>query len=156
MRTVTFTIPSDFSHVALVTRCVIALAGHVTGTQSGVFETAVGEALNNVIEHSYGADTDEEISVELSFDADSLRIIIEDGGTGMDPTLLQDAPAEFASPPAHEALPEGGFGLTIIKQACDEVTYEQDDGLNRLTMIRRRRPEDASASDGGILRSVSP
>lgn len=150
MRTVTFTIPSDYSHVALVTRCVIALAGHVTGSASGVFETAVGEALNNVIEHSYGVDVDEQIVVELSFDADSLEIVIEDAGTGMDPRLLDEAPGDFECPPADAPLPEGGFGLTIIKQACDEVHYYRGDGLNQLVMRRRRErpPQHPTTAPG--------
>ncbi|MEO0975203.1 MAG: ATP-binding protein [Pseudomonadota bacterium] len=145
MRTVTFSIPSDYAHVALVTRCVIALAGHVPGPKSGVFETAVGEALNNVIEHSYGVDANEEIVVELAFDADSLKLVVEDAGQGMDPGLLEDAPQEFPPPPDRHLLPEGGFGLTIIKKACDEVYYHRDSGLNQLTMICRREAEEDTA-----------
>ncbi len=149
MRSVAFTIPSDFSHVALVTRCVITLAGHVTGEESGAFETAVGEALNNVIEHSYGAGASEPIHVELAFDADSLTLIIEDGGEGMDPALFDQVPDSFPAPPvdAPEQLPEGGFGLTLIKMACDELSYERHAGGNRLTMTRHRHLAQAG-NDG--------
>lgn len=145
MRSVAFTIPSDYSHVALVTRCVITLAGHITADESGVFETAVGEALNNVIEHSYGAEADEPIHVELNFDAESLELAIEDSGLGMDPTAFEQAPGGFPAPPLddHEQLPEGGFGLTLIKMACDEVSYERHAAGNRLTMTRKRRPSGA-------------
>ncbi|MEO0423461.1 MAG: ATP-binding protein [Pseudomonadota bacterium] len=148
MRSVAFTIPSDFSHVALVTRCVITLASHITGEESGSFETAVGEALNNVIEHSYGAGTDEPIHVELAFDGDTLELAIEDGGDGMDPTLFEQVPDGFPEPPVDPTqLPEGGFGLTLIKMACDELTYDRQPGCNRLTMIRHRRIPQASAAE---------
>ncbi|MEO0973053.1 MAG: ATP-binding protein, partial [Pseudomonadota bacterium] len=148
MRSVAFCIPNEYSHVALVTRCVLTLASHVTGEDSGVFETAVGEALNNIIEHSYGADTDEQIRVELSFDAESLELTIEDGGSGMSPAILDGAPDSFPPPTLDDfqQLPEGGFGLTLIKLACDEVSYVQEPGCNRLTMIRAKRPEHAQSA----------
>lgn len=139
MRSVTFSIPNDYSHVALVTRCIVTLASHVTAEDSGVFETAIGEALNNVIEHSYGDGASEQISVVLSFDADEVQVIVEDRGEGMTPEAFAQAPAEFAAPEDPALLPEGGFGLTLIKLACDEVDYSRVDGVNRLVMRRYRR-----------------
>jgi anti-sigma regulatory factor (Ser/Thr protein kinase) len=148
MRSVDFTIPNDYSHVALVTRCIITLANHITGQESGVFETAIGEALNNVIEHSYSDNAEERIRVELEFDADTARVVIEDTGRGMDPALFKQTPDDFDAPDAIDLLPEGGMGLTIIKLACDSISYTRRDGINRLTMLRHRRcAEQAEAAD---------
>lgn len=150
MRSVTFSIPSDYSHVALVTRCIVTLASHITGQESGVFETAIGEALNNVIEHSYGDLAEERIRVELAFDADSARIVIEDTGRGMDPELFANSPDDFDTPDAIDALPEGGMGITIIKLACDAVSYRRENGVNRLTMVRRRRLEATRSETAAV------
>jgi anti-sigma regulatory factor (Ser/Thr protein kinase) len=147
MRSVTFSIPNEYSHVALVTRCIVTLASHITGQESGIFETAIGEALNNVIEHSYGDTSEERIAVELRFDAHSAHVVIEDTGRGMDPELFERSPAAFDLPETVDLLPEGGMGITIIKLACDSVSYRRERGVNRLTLVRHRRPDAGAAGD---------
>ena len=135
MQALKLSIPNSYDHVGLITRCVMMLVGDKLGEDTGVFETAMGEALNNVIEHSYPAGTRDTVDVELRFYQSSMVFQIEDRGRGMDPVAFSQVPAklDFDSTDI-QALPEGGMGLCIIKMVADEVDYVRDDGINRLTM----------------------
>ncbi len=140
MQALKLSIPNKFDHVALITRCVMMLVGDKLGEDTGVFETAMGEALNNVIEHSYPEGTRDTVDVELRFDEQSMVLQIEDRGRGMDPVAFHEVPAklDFDSTDI-QALPEGGMGLCIIKMVADEVDYVRDSGVNRLTMKFREK-----------------
>ncbi len=135
MQTLTLSIPNKYDHVGLISRCVAMLVGDKLGEDTGILESAMGEALNNVIEHSYPNDTQDTVDVKLHFEQDKIVLQIQDHGRGMDPIDFRQAPAEldFDSTDV-QALPEGGMGLCIIKMVADDVDYVRDGRINRLTM----------------------
>lgn len=91
-------------------------------------ELALDEAFCNVVHHSYGGKggavllkgeiTDEGFCFELS-----------DQGKSFD--------FEAVPLPDWSGNRVGGFGLHIIRQVADEVTYRQEAGWNRLRIMKR-------------------
>lgn len=89
---------------------------------------AATEAMNNAVEHS-GA---KEVEIELIAGARSLVFRVMTAGKRFDP------PADVAFPDLDGpgGLPEGGFGLAIIREMVDSVQYDYHDGKNIVTLIK--------------------
>lgn len=109
----------------------------------GQIALAVDEALCNVIRHGYGRRTDRPVWLSLSpidrGDGTSrgVKIVIEDEAEPTDPEQIRGRPLDEVRP--------GGLGVHIIRQVMDEVRYERRGKVGmRLTMIKHRRPADAS------------
>jgi serine/threonine-protein kinase RsbW len=95
-----------------------------------LFETAVMEIANNVVEHGRPKG-------EVSW-----RFLIEIRDDSLVATL-SDSGEELAVP-LTSAMPDGlgetGRGLTIAQATLDELTYERAQGMNRWRMVRLRKP----------------
>lgn len=94
-------------------------------------ELALAEALTNVIQHAYQGDANQEIRLVLRIDDEKLTLTIRDFGRKFDPRAY--------TPPDLETPSEGGYGVYLIHQLMDEVTY--DTSLSRgtkLTLVRYR------------------
>ncbi|MBA4372721.1 MAG: hypothetical protein C0402_07625 [Thermodesulfovibrio sp.] len=89
---------------------------------------AATEAMNNAVEHS-GA---KEVEIELAAGAQGLIFRIKAAGKRFDP------PAEIGFPDLDgpDGLPEGGFGLAIIREMVDAVDYAYNDGKNTITLTK--------------------
>ncbi len=117
-------------------------AAHV-GAQAGMDESAVSklelavdEACTNVIEHAYGSDTTQEVTVRAIFDDETLQIIVEDTGRGFDPTRV---PAEDLRTLVAERR-TGGLGMQLMRSLMDEVHYDVTPGQkNQVRMVKRLR-----------------
>lgn len=93
------------------------------------FCIAVVEAMNNAVEHSDAKTIDVEITAgdtETEF-----RLITK--GKRFDPTIGIEMPDLDIS----DDLPEGGFGLALIKELVDSLTYEYESGKNILILKKR-------------------
>ncbi len=106
-------------------------------TKSGVdtrmgdqIELAVGEALANAIKHSR-SHGDNAIGLIMNVTEDMLTVKVEDNGIGFSP--------EKIPPPDFEKLPSNGYGLFIIKEVMDSVSYSSNNSVNTLTMKKRLR-----------------
>jgi len=100
----------------------------VESTDLMLFETAVIEIANNVVEHGVPPGT---IRYTFVLDVESDRLLgrLSDGG-----------------PPLHEherSMPgtdsENGRGLALARVALDDLGYERVGDHNEWTMVRRRR-----------------
>lgn len=92
----------------------------------------VNEAIANVIRHAYGGAADRQVQLDVTAEADGLRIEIRDWGCGVAPQLGCDEKRDPYTP--------GGIGLLCLKKLMDEVRFEpQPDGM-LLCMKRGRRP----------------
>lgn len=102
-----------------------------TGVKSEIedFSIAVTEAMNNVIEHSGAAS----IKSELFAGRSEIIFRMYSKGNKFDPTV------NIAMPDLDETddLPEGGFGLAIMRELLDSVYYEYEDGVNILTLKKK-------------------
>jgi len=95
---------------------------------------AVQEALTNVLRHGYGGD-EASSNVELRIQAldDHVTLELWDDAPAFDPTQqgarrnLDDA----------EQLPEGGYGIEIIREVMDSVGYQRRDNHNVLILEKQ-------------------
>jgi anti-sigma regulatory factor (Ser/Thr protein kinase) len=77
--------------------------------------TAVGEAFNNVVLHSYEGQDEGIVEIEIQTRPDHISIELRDWGASFDP--------ESVPLPDFESLPESGFGIYIIKTLM-EIQYK--------------------------------
>ena len=100
----------------------------VEGTDLMLFETAVIEIANNVVEHGRPPGT-VRYSFTLDVAPDKLLGHLSDGGAAL--------------PEADVAMPdvdsEHGRGLALARVALDDLVYERVGDHNEWTMVRRRR-----------------
>ena len=94
-------------------------------------EIAVGEALNNVVEHAHANRSDGKIEMEQAFCDDGLKVEIRDNGAPM-PNEAVPNPSLASTEVALQELPEGGFGWFLIHQVTQDLQYKRKEGWNYL------------------------
>ncbi|MEM9795898.1 MAG: ATP-binding protein [Pseudomonadota bacterium] len=92
----------------------------------------LGEVLNNIVEHALAGRKDGWIDVVITLRDGRLFAQTRDDGRPLPLALLTHGTLPDNSGPV-EDLPEGGFGWFIIHSLAKDMTYERDDGLNRLS-----------------------
>ncbi|MEQ1738634.1 MAG: ATP-binding protein [Methyloglobulus sp.] len=137
MNHVSLTIDSRPENVPLVCTCAKGMVdGFFSVDKLAEIEQALAEAVNNCIEHAYSGSEDYQILIKYTLSDDRLFIEITDEGKPFDPEHLNNLKSDFDYDPFDiDNLPEGGFGLKVIKSCMDEVNYHREDGKNhwRLT-----------------------
>src|SRR5690349_3804625 len=93
-----------------------------------LFETAVIEIANNVVEHGRPPGTVRYTFV-LDVDNDKLLGHLSDGGP----------PLEESEHPMPDVESEDGRGLALARVALDDLEYHRVGDHNEWTMVRRRR-----------------
>jgi phosphoserine phosphatase RsbU/P len=107
-----------------------ALDAGLPEEEAGLFEVAGVEVFTNIVRHAKGLLPG--APVELMALCESEELVLEFFYLG-----------EVYTPPAEvvetdfSAFPEGGFGLTIIRNASDALVYDHHDGVNSVRMTRR-------------------
>ncbi len=122
-------IPSSLKYRDLVLRVVAAaakLVGQKPGRPSRVdreFDdqviSAVGEAFNNAVLHSYRGRVAGDIEIEIETAAESIAVRLIDSGDAFDWTEVPE--------PNLDDLPESGLGVFIMRSFMDQVTYRAGD-----------------------------
>ena len=131
-------VPATLSDARTATEKVMDLCGRFDPEDRARYGTAVMEWLVNVVKHSYRHAQGTFITIRASAGLESIELMVEDTGVGMQPWKFDAAPAEVRFDAADLAnLPESGMGLAIIKSVMDSVQYRSDGGINRLTALRR-------------------
>jgi len=136
-----FSIKSDVSLVAFVGRAISALLAGTGMPKQRVatFELAVVEVVTNVIEHAYEFEKDK--TVELGFRLTETTAVVEVRDYGR--PLTDDVIERYTNPETEVKLPGenvsdlpiSGWGVSLVAQLCDEVTYKQESNSNVLTLI---------------------
>lgn len=107
-------------------------------------KTVVSEAVTNSIVHGYNNDSDKIIDIKASLDNNSMEIIIEDYGVGIDDIDKAVEPF-FTTKPEEE---RSGMGFTLMKSFMDEfeLTSKLGEGT-KVRMLKRfiREEENAGA-----------
>jgi len=93
---------------------------------------AVVEALNNVVKYAGS----KKIDMELAVSSREIVLRIFSEGKKFDPT--SDVVERSEDPSG--AMPEGGYGLTIIRSTVDELKYQYREGKNVLTLTKKMMP----------------
>lgn len=100
-----------------------------------LLELAVSEALTNIIRHGYGMASDQPVSLEIHHRGAVLDLIFEDAApVSFNP---MDAPSPRLDVERIQELPEGGWGIYLMRQAMDDITYVRAGGRNRLRLSKR-------------------
>jgi serine/threonine-protein kinase RsbW len=87
---------------------------------------AVGEAVSNVIKHSYKGDPDNKLSLTCRDRDDSFEVEIRDRGEAYDPA------AKPTRPP--EEIRVGGRGVYLMRALMDQVEYHREGDVNCVRM----------------------
>lgn len=131
-------VPSSSENLAMIRSFVgeIAQRASLSEEESMLLAVAVDEACANVIEHAYGHDATQQVTVRAVLDDDAIRFDVVDHGKGFDPTAMEPKdPRELVKERA-----SGGLGMGLIQRIMDEVVYHIVPGeKNELRMIKRRR-----------------
>ena len=106
----------------------------VDPARMGDLAIVLGEVLNNTVEHAMAGRDDGWIAVAVQERGDRLEVLVTDDGRALPPALLAGGDAALPEMgDAVEDLPEGGFGWFIIHTLVDDMTYEREDGVNRMS-----------------------
>lgn len=88
------------------------------------------ELFTNIVSYGFDDDLDHIIEFTLNGDSNLVVIDIEDNGLPFNP--LEKVDPDF--PENVESAKIGGLGIMIIRKLMDSVSYEREDGRNKLTM----------------------
>lgn len=95
-------------------------------------EIIMAEILNNVVEHACRNRPDCRIDIEMARTRADLRVkVVDDGITMPGGKLPARKTAALSDSP--EALPEGGFGWSLIRDLAHDLAYARRNGQNQLT-----------------------
>jgi len=154
---INLSIESDFKHVFLIGKAISSLCSlaNFSDMDSYQVELCVVEAVNNAIKHAYEEKEGNLLEVKFSLYQSKITIAICDAGKVMDQNLLLRARAlpDFDAQDL-DTLPEGGWGLAIMHQVMDEVTYSTSNGTNVLTLSKYFTPGKSDAGQHHALPSA--
>jgi len=100
---------------------------------------AIVEVFTNIVRHARGMPADAQVRLSAHCSVSTLVLQVQHPGEAFTPPE-QPEETDFA------AFPEGGFGLTIIRKACDRVDYLHHQGVNTVRLHRARPdPQESTA-----------
>jgi len=95
-------------------------------------QLAVDEACTNVITHGYAGMNPGSIILAIEMHSEKVVIDLTDFGHQFEPSEAPMPDVEASL----EGRPMGGFGLYIIYQTMDEISYETSEDGNCLTFVK--------------------
>jgi serine/threonine-protein kinase RsbW len=110
-------------------------AGREAGLPEDVvagLDHALHEAVENVVCYAWSNPTGHRIHIVFRCDAMQVEVEVEDDGRPFDP---RSVPPPLA-PVSLESMVPGGYGVAMMRHFTDEIHYERDGVLNRLTLRR--------------------
>ena len=133
--TETLTIKNDLREVARLSSFMKQAFGKmgIEGSPARKLRLAVEEAVVNVIDYAYPADTEGDITIRLLSDGHSLHCQIVDSGAAFDPTSKNKADTTLSA----EDRQIGGLGILLVREETDVINYERTDGKNVLTLVKK-------------------
>lgn len=105
----------------------------ISNLEAHQIELCIVEACTNVIKHAYHNDPSHKIEIQLNICQDRIVFVICD--TGLKMTHKPNPSIEF-DPGNLEQLPTGKMGLFIINEIMSNITYENQNGINILTLTK--------------------
>lgn len=134
----TMTFPGHFASLAKISEFVARGAQEAGLDDRAAYEVqlAVDEACANIIDHAYGGESKGKIECTYEVINKGLKVILRDRGQSFDPDGVETPDFRKKS---LEELPSRGAGMTILRKAVDEVTFDfsPDEG-NTLVLIKRK------------------
>jgi len=129
--------PGNFESLADIAEFVRLEAKEAKLSNKEIFEleTAVDEAVSNIIEHAYGGEGIGDIYCTSTPLENGIEIILEDYGQPFDPSCVAapDLSVQLRNRKNH------GLGYFLMCQLTDVVHFEFSENHNRLTLIKRKK-----------------
>lgn len=128
------TISSQLTEIANV-------MGYFLDTKRMEFRLVVDELVTNAVLHGNQQQSDKQVHIEMTVDAERLELVIEDEGEGFDVSTIPDPRY------ADNLLKASGRGILLCRLYMDEVIY--NDRGNRVTVVsyaRNASPPEGPAS----------
>lgn len=128
-------IPATLSYIHLLSRCACALAETIPNLAEPVvnlynLELAIQEVAVNIVNHAYaGQEGHIQMRLQLVAQPPQLTLRFYDTGGSFDP-------AQVPAPRLGE-LQEHGFGLFLVRELMDEVSYQADATGNCWTLVKQ-------------------
>ena len=161
---VSLDLPGDGTYLRIARRI-----GHTLLEDLGVIdqdiadiEFIVGELCTNVVRHAQTTD-DSRFLLVLEYHADRVAIIVEDQGLGFSSQDIRDVGSVRPDRDGTERI--GGFGLQLVRQMADHITFESSDShgttvfaekaLHYKTHADARDAEEMDEAVSGSLRMTS-
>jgi sigma-B regulation protein RsbU (phosphoserine phosphatase) len=131
VKTVEFSYPADIQYLTNISEEIISSCRQLPSLPAGpnaddfiyLIELAISEICTNVIKHAYADSRDGQITGSITLLNNGVQLDFYDQGESFDPNTV---PRPNSNP--HE-LTEGGYGLHIVRQIMDVVSYDQDPEL---------------------------
>jgi sigma-B regulation protein RsbU (phosphoserine phosphatase) len=127
IKTESFSYPADVKHLSDISEKVTAACQELPSLPVSpnaedfiyLIELAISEICTNIIQHAY-ADKDGTIEGRITVLNNGVQLDFYDTGESFDPATI---PSPKSDP---YQLEEGGYGLHIVRQIMDVVSYEHD------------------------------
>ncbi len=128
-RTVSFSYPARLDHLSEARELVRQAASVYGDDFASQMKLAASEIIANVIRHAYGSSSGE-MRGEISLLPDQIQLDLYDQGASFDPAALPE--------PDLGELQEGGYGIHIVRQLTDELSYTPGTSAgNRWRLVKR-------------------
>lgn len=137
--TILLDLPASVRYLSVLSACLAETLAHID-VLSGVpdrqtfiynIQLATHEICANVIEHAYRGDRGGRLTIQLTWDVSEFAADIHDTGAAFDLAAVSSRQPE--------AMQERGYGLFLVRNLMDEVTYQSDRSGNHWRLIKRLR-----------------
>jgi serine/threonine-protein kinase RsbW len=137
---VTVTVRCRLENLAFTAAAARGVAAEQMGSAAAsLVEIAVTEFCSNIVRHGHPEDPDHEFTMRLRGIERGLEIEIRDAGP-----IYSVEPSEMPSFDVDlDDLPEGGFGMALVRETMDAVEHFRDGDVNVVRLVKR----DAAARE---------
>jgi len=130
-------IESKLEYIAWVGEATKAICASISNINNfpDQAQLCVEEGCANAIKHALHNEAGHNVEIIISHEKNRISFKICDSG---DPMSFVNKPPNFETfdPSQLESLPEGGWGLNIMRHVMDDVSYSSVGGTNILTLTK--------------------
>jgi serine/threonine-protein kinase RsbW len=121
-------------NISLVRNFVALHAGECgfSAEDTDEIRLAVDEAYTNIIKHAYQFDESKTVTLQVTCDSHTFKVVIGDHGRRYDPETYQEPNIEERI----KLRKRGGVGVYLIQRLMDHVEYRQNGSLNEIVMTK--------------------
>jgi anti-sigma regulatory factor (Ser/Thr protein kinase) len=137
-----FVFPVEMSYLKQLDSLLLAVLGEPARTPAAEnwqieYHLAITEHVTNIMRHAYGLHTQGRIYGLLSRHADRVVLETVDLGRPFDPVTWPDKPHPYTR---WQDVPEGGYGLPLIRAVMDDLHYERRSPSGNYWRLERKLP----------------
>ncbi len=128
-------LPATYQYLNILGACLAAVFERIEGLEERdlltySLELALHETCTNIVEHAYAGTTTGRIGVILTLATEPRRLVVDLHDTGQTFDIAQ------AAEPDLDAVHTNGYGLYLMRQLMDEVSYMPENGNNRWRLVK--------------------